>query len=157
MKRVLNETVLRKQNVAFAGSGGRSEENRNLGFRPAFLDFATQTLYLSRFANGRPPRQVRERQIGEDGVLNALDAGFRRDAPPGIVAEEEVGRTVDLAAQEGPAGEEERQQREKDRDPERDAGHEPAREKDGRRRRGRPGQPEREDFDFQIRRSRRRF
>ena len=110
-----------------------------------------------RFANGRPPRQVRERQIGEDGVLNALDAGFRRDAPPGIVAEEEVGRTVDLAAQEGPAGEEERQQREKDRDPERDAGHEPAREKDGRRRRGRPGQPEREDFDFQIRRSRRRF
>jgi len=54
MKRVMNETVLRKENVAFAGTGGRSEENRNLGFRPAFFDFATQTIYLSRFANGRP-------------------------------------------------------------------------------------------------------
>jgi len=54
MKRVMNEELIRKQNVAFAGTGGRSEENRNLGFRPAFFDFATQTIYLSRFANGRP-------------------------------------------------------------------------------------------------------
>ena len=54
MKRVMNEAVIRKENVAFAGTGGRSEENRNLGFRPAFFDFATQTIYLSRFANGRP-------------------------------------------------------------------------------------------------------
>ena len=54
MKRVMNEELIRKQNVAFAGTGGRSEENRNLGFRPAFFDFATQIIYLSRFANGRP-------------------------------------------------------------------------------------------------------
>jgi hypothetical protein len=54
MKRVMNETVLRKENATHAGTGGRSEENRSLGFRPAFLDFATQTTYLSRFANGRP-------------------------------------------------------------------------------------------------------
>jgi hypothetical protein len=53
MKRVMNEELIRKQNVAFAGTGGRSEENRNLGFRPAFFDFGTQTIYLSRFANGR--------------------------------------------------------------------------------------------------------
>jgi hypothetical protein len=54
MKRVMNEELIRKENVAFAGTGGRSEENRNLGFRPAFFDFGTQTIYLSRFANGRP-------------------------------------------------------------------------------------------------------
>jgi len=54
MKRVMNEERIRKQNVAFAGTGGRSEENRNLGFHPAFFDFGTQTIYLSRFANGRP-------------------------------------------------------------------------------------------------------
>jgi hypothetical protein len=54
MKRVMNEELIRKQNVAFAGTGGRSEENRNLGFRPAFFDFGTQTIYISRFANGRP-------------------------------------------------------------------------------------------------------
>jgi len=65
----------------------------------------------------------------------------------------EIGRTVDLAAQESPAGEEQRQEREKKPDPERNARHEPAREEDGRRRRGRPGQPEREDFDLQRRES----
>ena len=54
MKRVMSAAVIKKENVAFAGTGGRSEENRNLGFRPAFFDFATQTIYLSRFANGRP-------------------------------------------------------------------------------------------------------
>ena len=29
------------------------EENARLGFRPAFFDFATQTLYPSRFSDGR--------------------------------------------------------------------------------------------------------
>ena len=53
MKRVLSEAVLKQENAAHAGTGGRSEGNRGLGFRPAFLDFATQTLYLSRFADGR--------------------------------------------------------------------------------------------------------
>ncbi len=53
MKRLMNEAVIRKENVAFTGTGGRSEENRSLGFRPAFFDFGTQTIYLSRFANGR--------------------------------------------------------------------------------------------------------
>jgi hypothetical protein len=91
MKRVMNETVLRKQNVAFAGSGGRSEENRNLGFRPAFLDFATQTLYLSRFANGRPapfhmldglPEEVVVDRSPNGRVISAkatLIAGFERN------------------------------------------------------------------------------
>ena len=53
MKRVLSEAVLKQENAAYAGTGGRSEGNRSLGFRPAFLDFATQTIYLSRFADGR--------------------------------------------------------------------------------------------------------
>ncbi len=52
MKR-LSEAVLKQENLAYAGSGGRSAANRGLGFRPAFLDFATQTIYLSRFADGR--------------------------------------------------------------------------------------------------------
>jgi hypothetical protein len=53
VKRVLSEAVLKQENAAHAGTGGRSEGNRGLGFRPAFLDFATQTIYLSRFADGR--------------------------------------------------------------------------------------------------------
>jgi hypothetical protein len=45
--------VLKQENAEHAGTGGRSQGNRGLGFRPAFLDFATQTIYLSRFADGR--------------------------------------------------------------------------------------------------------
>jgi hypothetical protein len=53
MKRLMNTTQLKRENVAHAGTGGRSEENTGLGFRPAFWDFATQIIHLSRFANGR--------------------------------------------------------------------------------------------------------
>ena len=53
MKRVLNEEVLKRENVAHAGTGGRSQDNASLGFRPAFYDFATQKIYPSRFADGR--------------------------------------------------------------------------------------------------------
>lgn len=53
VKRVMNEEVLRQENAAHLGTGGRSEENCSLGFRPAFYDFATQRIYPSRFADGR--------------------------------------------------------------------------------------------------------
>jgi hypothetical protein len=53
MKSLLNKEQLRHENAAHVGTGGRSEENAGLGFRPAFLDFATHTIYLSRFADGR--------------------------------------------------------------------------------------------------------
>ena len=90
MKRVMNEELVRKENVAFAGTGGRSEENRNLGFRPAFFDFATQTIYLSRFANGRPapfhmldglPEEVVVDRSSNGRVISAkatLISGFER-------------------------------------------------------------------------------
>lgn len=54
MKRVVNEQMLRQENVECLGTGGRSEENAGLGFRPAFYDFATQKIYPSLFADGRP-------------------------------------------------------------------------------------------------------
>ena len=53
MKRVLNEKVLKRENVVHDGTGGRSQANSGLGFRPAFYDFATQRIYPSRFADGR--------------------------------------------------------------------------------------------------------
>lgn len=53
MKRVLNEDLLKRENVVHAGTGGRSQDNASLGFRPAFYDFATQKIYPSRFADGR--------------------------------------------------------------------------------------------------------
>ena len=54
MKRLLTQELLREENVRHLGTGGRSEENAGLGFHPAFYDFATQKIYASRFADGRP-------------------------------------------------------------------------------------------------------
>ena len=42
------------ENVKHAGTGGVSPADVGLGFRPAFLDTATFTIYPSRFADGRP-------------------------------------------------------------------------------------------------------
>ena len=54
MTTVITKETLRKQNLAFVGSGGVSEENRSVGFRPAFHDLASGRTALARFADGRP-------------------------------------------------------------------------------------------------------
>jgi hypothetical protein len=51
---MMSEELLKNENELHEGTGGRSQENRDLGFRPAFLDFQTQVIYPSRFADGRP-------------------------------------------------------------------------------------------------------
>ncbi|MBL8472412.1 MAG: hypothetical protein KF778_03545 [Rhodocyclaceae bacterium] len=54
MGRLLDCTMLWAENICYAGSGARSEENRASGFRPAFCDSATGVVYASCFADGRP-------------------------------------------------------------------------------------------------------
>jgi hypothetical protein len=51
---ILTTQVLRRQNLAFKGTGGVSAGNRSQGFAPAFLDTETGSVYLARFADGRP-------------------------------------------------------------------------------------------------------
>jgi len=53
VKHLMSEKQLQHENVVHTGTGGRSQENSGLGFKPAFLDFATQRIYPSRFADGR--------------------------------------------------------------------------------------------------------
>lgn len=91
MKRVMNEKRLKHENRAHAASGGRSQANSSLGFRPAFLDFATQAIYPSRFADGRPaplhlldglPNEVVVIRAPSGRVIAAkatLIAGFERN------------------------------------------------------------------------------
>jgi len=50
----LSHATLERENRRHRGTGGRSEENREQGFLPAFLDADTQTIYASRFPDGRP-------------------------------------------------------------------------------------------------------
>ena len=52
MKRGLSYITLRKENRRFAGSGGVSQENRALGFVPAFYDNRSHRTVISCFANG---------------------------------------------------------------------------------------------------------
>jgi hypothetical protein len=54
MNNLLTAETLRKQNLAFVGTGGVSEQNRSSGFRPAFYNVAIGQAKLSRFADGRP-------------------------------------------------------------------------------------------------------
>ena len=54
MNRLVNAGQLQHENAVHAGTGGTSQGNAGLGFRPAFLDSATFIVYPSRFADGRP-------------------------------------------------------------------------------------------------------
>ena len=54
MAQAMTERVLGEENRVFYGTGGRSEENRSFGFRPAFFDAETGVIYSSCFANGQP-------------------------------------------------------------------------------------------------------
>lgn len=54
MQTLMSTTQLQRQNQQFEGTGGRSEENGSAGFRPAFMDIDTRTVYESRFADGSP-------------------------------------------------------------------------------------------------------
>lgn len=50
----LSADRLQQENQQHVETGGRSEDTCGLGFKPAFLDFATQKVYPCRFANGLP-------------------------------------------------------------------------------------------------------
>jgi len=50
----LTDETLQRENLQHAGTAGISENNRNLGFIPAFMDTVTGNVYPSRFANGMP-------------------------------------------------------------------------------------------------------
>ena len=54
MSQAMSQQVLRIETSSFLGTGGVSAGNQSDGFRPAFLDTDTDTVYLSRFGDGRP-------------------------------------------------------------------------------------------------------
>lgn len=53
MQTTPRSTILQVENQRFRGTGGRSEENHGLGFRPAFMDTDTHAVYASCFVDGR--------------------------------------------------------------------------------------------------------
>ncbi len=81
---------LAHESERYRGTGGVSAENRELGFRPAFFDRATLTIYPSRYADGRlapfhvldglpgPLVASRDRNGRIVGVKPSVVAGFIR-------------------------------------------------------------------------------
>lgn len=102
MKKALSSTALQRQNQRFQGTGGRSQENRGQGFRPAFMDTDTLAIYASCFDDGRlaPVHLI-------DGLPDVLIvarfssgrvAALKASVIPGFVREERF-YTRDEAAQ----------------------------------------------------------
>jgi hypothetical protein len=54
MTYALCHEALQRENRHFLHSGGRSEENRSLGFAPAFMDVESGTVYRACFRDGSP-------------------------------------------------------------------------------------------------------
>jgi hypothetical protein len=85
MKR-LTMSVLQEQDERYAGTGGRSDVNRDLGFRPAFLDCSTCAIYLSRFRDGRiAPLHVLD-GLPDDVVLVRAETGHALMVKSSLVA-----------------------------------------------------------------------
>ena len=92
MSRPMSAQSIRKENLAFAGTNGVSQNNRGQRFLPAFRDEETGRVELARFANGKvapahlivglPSEWATAR--GQDGsilaVKSTITAGFVRDA-----------------------------------------------------------------------------
>jgi hypothetical protein len=57
------------------GSGGRSEENAGLGFRPAFRDAETGIVYSSCFIDGRPAPVHLYDGLPDDLVIHRTESG----------------------------------------------------------------------------------
>ena len=74
MKR-LSIDLLKQDNARHAGSGGVSEGNRDLGFRPAFFDYATGATYLSRYRDGREAPFHMLDGLPESAVVTRLACG----------------------------------------------------------------------------------
>ena len=54
MLTTVTQQTLNMENVLYWQTGGRSQENAQQHYVPAFLDGDTQEIFLSRFANGQP-------------------------------------------------------------------------------------------------------
>jgi hypothetical protein len=86
MNTLLTTETLRKQNLAFVGTGGVSEENRSSGFRPAFFDLASGRAALARFADGRPAPMHLLDGLPDEWVVERDAAGRVRAIKDSVIA-----------------------------------------------------------------------
>ena len=80
----MNNNLLRRQNLAFQGQRGISQNNGDLGYRAAFREEATGQIELARHADGQSapmhlisglPRDW-GKSFADDGSIQRLKAGI---------------------------------------------------------------------------------
>lgn len=82
----LTPSALQQENELFRGSGGISEGNRALGFKPAFYDMETGVIHASKFANGfEAPMHVLD-GLPDELVESRLDNGKVAAVRPGVIS-----------------------------------------------------------------------
>lgn len=90
MTQGLSSKALRQENLAYIGTGARSQENRSVGFVPAFHDCVSHKTAIACFSNGKPapvhildglPKDwiVRQDRSGKvTAVKSSIVSGFAR-------------------------------------------------------------------------------
>ena len=86
MNVAMSEQVLQRENVEFLGTGGRSQENHSVGFRPAFMDQETLAVYPSCFADGRPAPMHLLDGLPPEVVLTRTASGRVATVKPSIIS-----------------------------------------------------------------------
>ena len=86
MNEAMTERVLELETRALRGTGGVSANNRDCGFRPAFLDASTDTVYLSRFRDGQPAPFHLLDGLPDDVVVARSASGAVETVKPTVVS-----------------------------------------------------------------------
>ena len=86
MNHAMTKQVLRRETLSFLGTGGVSAGNRSDGFRPAFLDTDTNTVYLSRFSDGHPAPFHLLDGLPDELVLQRNASGTVESVKPAVVS-----------------------------------------------------------------------
>ena len=84
--RMLSVAILKEQNERFMNTGGRSQENRSEGFRPAFSDTSTGAVYLSCFADGRPAPMHMLDGLPQEVVVSRNECGRVTEVKESVIA-----------------------------------------------------------------------
>lgn len=82
----LTRNRMRRENLAFAGTGGVSPVSRKRRFEPAFRDDATGRVELSRYANGIPAPMHLLDGLPVEWILESDPQGRAVALKPTIVA-----------------------------------------------------------------------
>jgi hypothetical protein len=74
----MNPMTLQQENIAHRATGGVSAGNRSFGFRPAFRNTETGSVYPSRLVDGRPA-PIHMIDGLPDEVRDSVQSGFLLD------------------------------------------------------------------------------